>query len=105
MPRQYSTVSGYLMPTPPKHEDMRMDSTLDVTPEGSLSNLPATVGGVEEAKGKLGTHQTSEKKLQDGCPSTNAVTSTEETPDALVKVAPGRNIIEQGLLLLLLLLL
>ena len=33
MPRQYSTVSRHLMPTPPKHEDMRMDSTLDVTPE------------------------------------------------------------------------
>ena len=44
MPRQYSTVSGHLMPTPPKHEDMRMDSTLDVTPEGSLSDLPAAVG-------------------------------------------------------------
>ena len=47
MPRQYSTVSGHLTPTPPKHEDMRMDSTLDVTPEGSLSNLPAAVGGIE----------------------------------------------------------
>ena len=31
MPRQYSTVSGDLMPTQPRHEDMRMDSTLDVT--------------------------------------------------------------------------
>ena len=44
MPRQYSTVSGHLMPTPPKHEDMRMDSTLDITPEGSLHDLPAAVG-------------------------------------------------------------
>ena len=43
MPRQYSTVSGHLMPTPPKHEDMRMDSTLDITPEGSLGNFPAAV--------------------------------------------------------------
>ena len=24
---------------------MRMDSTLDVTPEGSLSDLPAAIGG------------------------------------------------------------
>ena len=46
MPRQYSTVSGHLTLTPPKHEDMRMDSTLNVTPEGSLSNLPAAVGGI-----------------------------------------------------------
>ena len=50
MPRQYSTVSGHLTPTQPKHEDMRMDSTLNVTPEGSLSDLPAAVGGVEESR-------------------------------------------------------
>ena len=69
MPRQYSTISGHLMLTPPRHEDKRMDSTLNVTPEGSLSDLPATVGGVEEAR--EGTHQVSEKRLQDGSPSTN----------------------------------
>ena len=97
MPRQYSTMSRYLMPTPPRHEDMRMDSTLNVTPEGSLSDLPAAVGGVEEARRELGTQQTSEKKLQDGSPSTNAMTSTEETPNTLVKIAPGRNLSEQGL--------
>ena len=50
MPRQYSTVRGHLTPTQPKHEDMRMDSTLNVTPEGSLSDLPAAVGGVEESR-------------------------------------------------------
>ena len=54
MPRQYSPVSRHFMPTPPRHEDMRMDSTLDVTPEGSLSNLPAAVGGVEEARRGIG---------------------------------------------------
>ena len=27
---------------------MRMDSTLNVTPEGSLCDLPAAVGGTEE---------------------------------------------------------
>ena len=97
MPRQYSTVSGYLMPTPHKHEDMRMDSTLEITPGGSLSDLPAAVGGVEEAREELGTPQTTEKKSQDGSPSTNAMTSTEETPVTLVKVAPGRNLSEQGL--------
>ena len=89
MPRQYCTVSGHLMLTPPKHEDMRMDSTLDVTPEGSLSDLPAAVGGVEKAR--KGTHQVSEEKLPDGSPSINAMTLTEETPNTLLKVAPGRN--------------
>ena len=70
MHRQYSTVSWHLMPTPPKHEDMRMDSTLDVTPEGSLSDIQAAVGGVEEHGRELATHQTSEEKLQEVSPST-----------------------------------
>ena len=45
IPRQYSTLCGYLTPTQPRHEDMRMDSTLNMTPEGSLSNIPAAIGG------------------------------------------------------------
>ena len=45
IPRQYSTMCGHLTPTQPRHEDMRMDSTLNVTPEGSLSNIPAATGG------------------------------------------------------------
>ena len=39
IPRQYSTLYGHLTPKQPRHEDMRMDSTLNVTPEGSLSNI------------------------------------------------------------------
>ena len=50
MPWQYSTVCGHLTPTQPRHEDMRMDSTLDVTPEGLHSNLPAAVGGAEDSR-------------------------------------------------------
>ena len=38
------------MPTQPRHEDMRMDSTLNVTQEGSLSDLPAVVGGAEDIR-------------------------------------------------------
>ena len=45
IPRQYSTLYGHQTPTQPSHEDMRMDSTLNVTPEGSLSDIPATIGG------------------------------------------------------------
>ena len=50
MPRQYSPVCRHLTPTQPRHEDMRMDSTLDVTPEGSLVDLPAAVGGAEDSR-------------------------------------------------------
>ena len=76
---------------------MRMDSTLDVTPEGSLSEIPAAVGGVEEPGRELRTHQNSEEKLQEVNPSTNVITSAEETPNTLVKMIPGRNVSEQGL--------
>ena len=48
VPPQYSTISGHLLQTPPRYKDMRMDSTLNVTPEGSLCDLPATMGGIEE---------------------------------------------------------
>ena len=85
------------MPTPPKQEDMRMDSMLDVTPEGSLSNLPAAVGGVKETRRELETYQTPEEELQDVSPSTNVITSTEESPNTLIKIVPGRNLSEQGL--------
>ena len=47
-PRMYSTIDGHLAPTAPVYEDMRTDTTLNVTPEESLSDLPAAVGGKEE---------------------------------------------------------
>ena len=78
------------MLTPPRHEDMRIDTILNVTPEGSLSDLPATVGCVE--KTREGKHQVSEKRLQEGSPSTNVITSTEVTPKTLLKVMPERNL-------------
>ena len=90
MPRQYSTISGHLLPTPPRHEDMRMDSTLNVMLEGSLGDLLATAGGVEETR--KGTHPVSEERPQDGSPSTNIITSTEETPETHLKVATERNL-------------
>ena len=31
IPQQYSTISGHLTLTPPRHEDMRMDLTLNIT--------------------------------------------------------------------------
>ena len=45
IPRQYYTPCGHLTPTQSRHEDMRMDSTLNATPEGSLSNIPTATGG------------------------------------------------------------
>ena len=56
IPRQYSTISGHLTLTLPRYEDMRMDLTLNVTPEGSLCDLPAAVGGTEESAETPETH-------------------------------------------------
>ena len=56
IPQQYPTISGHLTSTPPRYEDMRMDWTLNVTPEGSLCDLPAAVGGIEETVETPKTH-------------------------------------------------
>ena len=41
----YTTIGGHLTPTTPVYDVVQTDSTLDVTPEGSLGDLPAAVGG------------------------------------------------------------
>ena len=69
---------------------MRMDSTLNVMLEGSLGDLPAAVGDVEETR--EGTHPVSEERPQDGSSSNNIVASTEETPETHLKVAPEKNL-------------
>ena len=86
IPQQYSTISGHLTPIPPRYEDMRMDSNLDVTPEGSLGDLPAAVGGTEETR--EGTQQILDDKRS---PSSNVILSSAETPETQVKVATDRD--------------
>ena len=78
--RQYSTVCGHLTPTQPRHEDMRMDSTLDVTPEVSLNNLPAAIGGAVGSRREQQTWETSEIEMRGTHPSTNILAPTEKTP-------------------------
>ena len=40
---QYSSMSGRLTPTTPRHEDMRLEASLNVTPEESLADIPAAI--------------------------------------------------------------
>ena len=68
IPCQYSTISGHLTLTSLRQEDMRLDPTLNVMPEGSLNDLPAAVGDIKEAREK--GHHIPEGGLQRG-PSTN----------------------------------
>ena len=62
-------------------------------PEGSLGDLPAAMGDVEETR--EGTHPVSEERPQEGSPFTNIVPSTEETPETHLKVVPERNLIQR----------
>ena len=48
MPQPYTTIGRHLTLTASMYDDVRTDSTFDVTPEGSLNDLPAAVRGIEE---------------------------------------------------------
>ena len=72
-----------------------MDSTLDVTPEESLSNLPVAVGGAEDFRREQRTQEASKIEMRGICPSTTRVALTGETPYTSVKTVPGRDSSEQ----------
>ena len=80
VPQQHSTISGHLTLTLPRHEDMQLDPSLNVMPEGSLGDLPTAVD--EEARRR--EHQVPEERLQE----TPFKTSIEGTPDTHLKVKP-----------------
>ena len=48
VPQKHSDISGHLTPTTPRREDMTLDPSLNITPEGSLVDLPVAVGTVTE---------------------------------------------------------
>ena len=43
IPHQYSSIEGCLTPNMPRGEDMRLELSLNVTPEGSLTDIPTVV--------------------------------------------------------------
>ena len=91
MPHQYSSISRHLTPTSPRHEDMRLDLSLNVTPEGYLGDLPTAVGNTEEARER--EHQDPEERPV-GAPFINVEASIEGTPETLLKVEPRSNVRE-----------
>ena len=42
-PRQYSSIEGCLTAHTPRGEDMRLEQSLNVTPEGSLTGIPTVM--------------------------------------------------------------
>ena len=47
-PHMFSTKEGRLTPTVPTYEDMRIETSLSITPEESLEDLSAAMGGIED---------------------------------------------------------
>ena len=43
IPQQYSSIEGCLTPNTPRSEDMRIEPSLNVTPEGSLVDIPTVI--------------------------------------------------------------
>ena len=77
VPQKYSSIGGYLTSTTPKHEDMRLEPSLKVTPEGSLVDIPAALG--RERKNQL---------PEEGLLGTSSETTYMEIPDTHVKTVP-----------------
>ena len=72
-----------------------MDSTLDVTPEGSLSDLATAMGGAVGSRGEQRAQEASEIEMTGTRPYTTIIALTEETPYTSVKTVPGRDSNEQ----------
>ena len=43
VPCQYTSIEGHLTPHMPRDEDMRIEPSLNMTPEGSLADIPTAV--------------------------------------------------------------
>ena len=87
-PQMYSTIDGHLTPTAPVYEDMRTDTTLNVTPEESLGDLSAAVGGMEEREN---TQQTNDDERD---PISNVAPPAADIPETSLKVINERSIQE-----------
>ena len=90
IPRQYSTPCGHLTPTQPRYEDMRMDSTLNMTPEGSLGDIPTATGGNVDLMEAQQMLETSESEIVSNQPSMTLLDRAEGTPYTSVKVISER---------------
>ena len=89
-PQMYSTIDGNLTPTAPVYEDMRTDTTVNVTPEEPLGDLPAAVGGMEERDITQQTHDDARG------PTSNVAPPAVDVPETSPKVINERSI-QEGL--------
>ena len=90
IPRQYSTPCGHLTPTQPRYEDMRMDSTLNVTPGGSLNDITTASGRNVDLMETQQMQEAPEPEIVSNQPPTTLPDRAEETPYTSVKVITER---------------
>ena len=80
IPWLYTTIGRHLTLTAPVYDEVRTNSTLNVTPEGSLGDLPTAVRGIEERK-------STQQIFDEGrSPPSNVVPPTAEIPGTNLKV-------------------
>ena len=72
IPCQYSSIEGCLTPNTPRSEDMRLEPSLNVTPEGSLADIPTVV-----------KRETREQVPERDLLGTSSETTYMEIPDTL----------------------
>ena len=74
IPHQYSNMEGHLTPNTPRSEDMRIEPSLNVTPEGSLVEIPTVI-----------KRETSEQVPEGDLLGTSTETTYMEIPNTHVK--------------------
>ena len=92
IPRQYSTPCGHLTLTQPRQDYMRIDSMLNITPEGSQNedNIPTTLRRDVDQTEFQQTPKTSEQRVADNHPSATALDWAAETPYSPITLIPRR---------------
>ena len=76
-PHQYSSIDGCLTPHTPRSEDMKLEPSLNVTPEGSLVDIPTIV-----------KRETREQVLEGEMLGTSSEKAYMEFPNTSVKTIP-----------------
>ena len=77
VPHQYASIGGCMTPTTPRSEDMRIEQSLNVTPEGSLADITTAIE--RERKSHV---------PEEGLLGTSSETMYMEIPDTHVKIVP-----------------
>ena len=80
-PHQYSSIEGCLTPHTPRSEDMKLEPSLKVTPEGSLVDIPTVV-----------RRETREQALEGETLGMSLETAYMEFPNTQVKTIPKDSI-------------